>query len=105
MAEATAKHELSEKEQADKDLADRLKRDGPSPLLVPAPETEVDKLRRLGTEVTDHNTAGLPAGGPANQPGMSAGGIPPDRDDIQKALDERAKERKKEESKEKHSNK
>ena len=102
MAEATATHAAhkpaatpeTEKEKADRELKERLEKEGPSTLLVPAPESEVDKLRKEGVEVTDHNTAGLPAGGPANIPGMSSGGPVPTKEEVQKGLDERAKERK-----------
>ena len=88
------KKEETEKEKADRELKERLEKEGPSTLLVAAPESETDKLRKAGVAVTEVATASLPGGGPANIPGMSDGGPTPKKEDVQKDLDDAAKEKK-----------
>jgi alpha 1,3-mannosyltransferase len=97
-AKAVKKEEETEKERADKELEERLKREGPSPLLVKPAETEPERLRERGFPVMDTSTAGLPGGGPAHQYGMSAGGPTPKEEDVEKALDEQSKVLEKERS-------
>lgn len=97
---AEPKHEETPKERADRELQEFLKKN-PSTLKVETPETEVDRLRNEGVAIPEVYTAPLPGGGPSTQPGMSAGGHVPDKEEVQKVVDENSKELKKQQEKEK----
>lgn len=88
---AEPKHEETEKERADKALAEHLEKQGPSGLIVEAPRSETDLLRDQGFPVAEIAVAPLPGGGPSTQPGMSAGAPPPTAEVIQEGLDEQEK--------------
>ena len=96
----TEKKEESEKERADRELKERLEREGPSGLTVVPAKTAVDELRDNGFPVVEIAVAPLPGGGPSAQPGMSNGAPPPTPEAIQEGLDAQG-ERLEKENKEK----
>jgi hypothetical protein len=84
--------DMSEKQRADKELKERLEREGPSPLTVEPPKTATDTLRDHGFPVVEIAVAPLPGGGPSAQPGMSNGSPPPTPEAIQEGLDAQGEE-------------
>jgi hypothetical protein len=92
------KKDETEKERADRELKDRIEIEGPSPLRVPPQKSEVDRLRDEGVATIEVAVAPLPGGGPSTEPGMSAGGRVPIKDDVQEYVDVRSDELQKEQT-------